>query len=344
MEDEWLPGKIIMKVKVSIIVPVYNAEKTLGRCINSILRQTYAEWEMIIIDDGSTDLSGQLCEQYALQDSRITVIHQDNKGVSAARNVGIDVAKGIYLIFVDSDDEIISTFLADYIEVAEREKSDVVIGGYTEIENDGNKEIHFPTLSGISHQDIWEVICRKPEQFGYLWNKLFMNDIVQKCNLRLRTDLYSQEDLEFCLRYFDQCKTFSWVSNTDYQYYKVIGRRVPPVWDFIENQLKLIKIAQKKVQLTAEAGQAVADRIILLIYSYLYNVDDYGQFKEAIAKLEDIDGLKSFLTDVKPWSENNMVAWLFVHGKNKTIFIYFKTRNKCRDLFKKGRSVFIERK
>ena len=126
MEDEWLPGKIIMKVKVSIIVPVYNAEKTLERCINSILRQTYAEWEMIIIDDGSTDLSGQLCEQYALQDSRIIVIHQENKGVSAARNVGIDVAKGIYLIFVDSDDEIISTFLADYIEVAEREKSDVV--------------------------------------------------------------------------------------------------------------------------------------------------------------------------------------------------------------------------
>lgn len=110
MEDEWLPGKIIMKVKVSIIVPVYNAEKTLERCINSILRQTFAEWEMIIIDDGSTDLSGQLCEQYALQDSRIIVIHQDNKGVSVARNVGIDVAKGIYLIFVDSDDEIISTF------------------------------------------------------------------------------------------------------------------------------------------------------------------------------------------------------------------------------------------
>ena len=72
------------------------------------MRQTFAEWEMIIIDDGSTDLSGQLCEQYALQDSRIIVIHQDNKGVSVARNVGIDVAKGIYLIFVDSDDEIIS--------------------------------------------------------------------------------------------------------------------------------------------------------------------------------------------------------------------------------------------
>lgn len=344
MEDEWLPGKIVMKVKLSIVVPVYNAEGTLERCFNSILQQSYSDWELIVIDDGSTDKSGLLCDRYAREDSRIIVIHQKNKGVSSARNAGINVAGGTYLMFIDSDDEIMPSFFDNFIEIVEQDKSDVVIGGYTEIESDGRKKTHLPILNGISRQETWEIICRKPEQFGYLWNKLFLNDIIQKRNLRFRTDLYSQEDFEFCLRYFDQCKTFSWVLNSDYQYYKIIGKRIPPVWDFIENQLKLVKIAKKKITLTTEGEQAVVDRIILLIYSYLYHTKDYCQFNEAIVKLNDIEGLKSFLSDVKLRSEKNVVAWLLVHRKNKTIFIYFKIRNKCRDLFRKGRSVFIERK
>ena len=89
---------------VSIIVPVYNAEKYIDECIQSVLCQTYAAWELLLVDDGSTDNSGNICDKYAREDIRIKVLHQKNQGVSVARNVALDWAKGDYIIFLDSDD------------------------------------------------------------------------------------------------------------------------------------------------------------------------------------------------------------------------------------------------
>ena len=89
---------------VSIIVPVYNAEKTLNKCVDSILNQTFQDWELLLIDDGSTDRSGELCDEYANKDSRVRVFHKINEGVSSARNVGLDNAKGQWITFVDADD------------------------------------------------------------------------------------------------------------------------------------------------------------------------------------------------------------------------------------------------
>lgn len=96
---------------VSIIVPIYNAEKTLRRCIDSILSQTFSDWELLMIDDGSTDQSGTICDQYAIKDKRIKVFHKKNGGVSSARNLGLDNARGEWITFVDADDQIISNSL-----------------------------------------------------------------------------------------------------------------------------------------------------------------------------------------------------------------------------------------
>ena len=93
-----------MPPAVSIIVPVYNAERTVGRCIESILNQEYRDFELLLVNDGSTDASGSLCDGYAAKDSRIRVIHKKNAGVSAARNTALDLAQGTYLQFLDSDD------------------------------------------------------------------------------------------------------------------------------------------------------------------------------------------------------------------------------------------------
>ena len=95
-----------MNPSISIIVPVYNSEKTLNRCVDSILSQTFQDWELLLIDDGSTDRSGKLCDEYALKDQRIKVFHKKNGGVSSARNIGLDHAKGEWITFIDSDDEI----------------------------------------------------------------------------------------------------------------------------------------------------------------------------------------------------------------------------------------------
>ena len=122
-----------MKYKlVSIIVPVYNVEQYLRRCIESILSQTYHNFELILVDDGSTDSSGAICDEYALADERIHVIHKPNGGVSSARNAGIDTAKGEYILFVDSDDRVEPQHISNMIPSADE---DLVRAGFKRMKN-----------------------------------------------------------------------------------------------------------------------------------------------------------------------------------------------------------------
>lgn len=95
-----------MNPLISIIVPIYNAESTLNRCIDSIINQSFDDWELLLIDDGSKDQSGKICDEYATKDSRIKVFHKENGGVSSARNLGLDNALGKWITFIDSDDKI----------------------------------------------------------------------------------------------------------------------------------------------------------------------------------------------------------------------------------------------
>ena len=113
-------------MKISIIVPVYNTEKYLKRCVDSILSQNYADFELWLVDDGSTDGSGALCDSYQQKDSRVRVFHQKNAGVSAARNYGVDQAQGEWVCFVDSDDEVLPDYLSDMIKAADTDECLVV--------------------------------------------------------------------------------------------------------------------------------------------------------------------------------------------------------------------------
>lgn len=117
-------------MKISVIVPVYNVEDYLRECLNSILNQTYTNLEILLINDGSTDSSGSICDEYAEKDSRIRVIHKKNEGLSAARNVGLDRMTGDLLTFVDSDDGIHEDFLKDCLCHLEAQKADMVIGHF----------------------------------------------------------------------------------------------------------------------------------------------------------------------------------------------------------------------
>ena len=105
-----------IKDMVSVIIPVYNAEKYLHRCIDSILAQTYTDFELLLINDGSNDGSGMICDAYAAKDSRVRVFHKENGGVSSARNIGIDNAAGVYISFVDADDELLLNALEKMTE------------------------------------------------------------------------------------------------------------------------------------------------------------------------------------------------------------------------------------
>lgn len=111
---------------ISVVIPVYNVEKYLAECVDSVLGQTCQDYEIILVDDGATDSSGAMCDEYAQKDARIRVIHQPNGGLSAARNAGLSAASGEYIYFLDSDDYIEPTTLVDLVSVAEQEKADVV--------------------------------------------------------------------------------------------------------------------------------------------------------------------------------------------------------------------------
>ena len=121
---------------ISAIVPVYNVEKYLYRCVDSILKQTYENFELILIDDGSPDNCSQMCDELSEKDSRIKVIHQENQGLSAARNSGIKIAKGNYLTFIDSDDWISNTMFEDLINLIKEKNADISICNF--IVTDGN--------------------------------------------------------------------------------------------------------------------------------------------------------------------------------------------------------------
>lgn len=118
---------------ISIIIPVYNVEKYLARCINSILKQTYHNFEIILLDDGSSDNSYKIMKKYSLKDKRIIIEHHDNIGPALTRNMGINMARGKYIMFIDSDDYVLSDYLEHYVVAIENGKYDLVIGGYQKI-------------------------------------------------------------------------------------------------------------------------------------------------------------------------------------------------------------------
>ena len=125
--------------KISVIVPVYNTEKFLHRCIDSVLAQTFTDWELLLIDDGSKDSSGAICETYVAKDARIRVIHKENTGVSDTRNLGLDVARGKYLFFLDADDFWLqSDSMSMFVQKAEEHNLDIVRGEYSAMHEDGS--------------------------------------------------------------------------------------------------------------------------------------------------------------------------------------------------------------
>lgn len=125
-----------MKPMVSVIVPVYNAEQTIRRCVASILDQQFTDLELLLVDDGSTDGSGAICDEFAARDARVTAIHQKNAGVSAARNHALDLAQGVYLQFLDSDDWITPDATRSLVRAAEAHRCDLVIADFYRVVGD----------------------------------------------------------------------------------------------------------------------------------------------------------------------------------------------------------------
>ncbi len=182
-------------VKISVIIPVYNVAGYVKECIESLLAQSFTDFEIIMVDDGSTDNSGDICDSYALIDNRIRVIHRENEGPSIARNVGLDVANGEYICFVDSDDSVRSDYLEKLYSSITRKNADIVI---CDADSDrlGEFEVGYTKEKLLSKNEAWnwlyDNISREYTLMVVVWNKIYARRIFEK--LRFPGDKIHEDD------------------------------------------------------------------------------------------------------------------------------------------------------
>lgn len=207
--------------ELSIIVPVYKVENYLPRCVDSILAQTFTDLELILIDDGSPDRCGEICDEYAAKDCRIKVIHQQNQGVSAARNAGLDIAKGTYLGFVDSDDWIEPEMFGDMFLAMRQHRTELVICGINYCSEEGiYLRSDLTADSVLSRDELLKDLYGKPNPIGGgCVNKLFLRDRIQQ--VRFNPKLKIAEDWVFL---FDCFRLLNNAYHMPKAYYNVTER------------------------------------------------------------------------------------------------------------------------
>ena len=214
--NKYIPNMNIPKI--SVIVPVYNVEQYLPRCIDSILAQTFTDFELLLIDDGSKDRSGEICDDYAKKDSRIRVFHKENGGVSSARNLGLDNAQGEWICFCDSDDEFISSTLHSYINVLGKDTDiEVISCGYTIFNNSKktNKVTYHNQLLETNSLKLLE--SEKSHYYGFLWNKCIKKELAT--SFRFNESITWLEDNLYMYMCILRAKKIYFSSDIVYKYY-----------------------------------------------------------------------------------------------------------------------------
>ncbi|MCD7751789.1 MAG: glycosyltransferase [Lachnospiraceae bacterium] len=193
-----------MEPTVSIIVPIYNAEKTLTRCVESVLRQAYRDFELILVNDGSSDSSAEICDSFAKDDSRVRVIHKENTGVSDTRNQGIAAARGTYVQFIDSDDWIAPDAVGLFVRTMEENDCDMVITDFYRVNGERVSQKGAIDTDGLMDRAAFaQYMMQKPSDFyyGVLWNKLFKRSILVEHEMKMDTSISWCEDFIFNLEY-----------------------------------------------------------------------------------------------------------------------------------------------
>jgi len=239
--------------KISIIVAVYNVEKYLPECLDSILTQTFTDFELLLIDDGSPDTSGKICDEYAEKDNRIKVFHKENGGVSRARNLGLDNANGKWITFVDSDDWIENTYLQHLMEDDDEdvelilegrklrnEKSEIL--EYMYMMPSKNEKFTKNNFGGFYEKYLHSWYCRSA------CGKLFLLKNIKKYNIKFNEELSYGEDSIFFLVYLRNINSFSINKYDEYNYIKRKKEYSLSKTNFIEGKEKFYKILQNEYQ------------------------------------------------------------------------------------------------
>ncbi|WP_406944841.1 glycosyltransferase [Halobacillus sp. SY10] len=272
-----------MVPKVSIIVPIYNMEKYIHRCLDSILVQSLKEIELILVNDGSTDTSKFILNEYEERDGRVKVLHKKNGGVSSARNAGIEIATGEFVGFVDPDDWIESTMYKDMYEAAMQERADVVMCSYVREFGTHSKikDYYLPRKVSYEKEEVYKHIQRKligplekelarPElldAWGTVWSKLYKNEIIQKYALRFQDleKIGTNEDSLFNIQFLKYTSKFIFLNQPFYHYWRENENSITSTYkpDLLEKWFYLYQLMAEGTNDDPEYQTALKNRICL---------------------------------------------------------------------------------
>ena len=241
---------------VSIIIPVYNTSKYLRECVDSVLNQTYSDIEVLLIDDGSTDGSSEICDEYAKQDARIKCFHLENGGVSKARNVGLKAAEGQYICFLDSDDYYAESYVGSMRNLIEDNNADVVICNHYDVNEQGDKLFTSEIAEGyISKELLYQKIFLTSEIGGFIFNKIYKADLIK--SVYFNEAIHICEDTYFCCQVYDKARQI-YVTGEKLYYYRKHGNSATS----IENGFNHLIEHDGKLKYIATYERIIKDKIL----------------------------------------------------------------------------------
>ena len=280
---------------ISVIVPVYKVEEYLPACIRSILRQTYRDFELILVDDGSPDRCGEICDEFAMKDKRIRVIHQENGGVSRARNVGIDLARGEWIAFVDSDDLITPKYLEKFA-LTPGEEADLIIQSALHL----NSKLRRSEFSFDNHlfKDLSDILDERHLSFVVPWCKLFRTNLIERHHIRFPETICYSEDQVFYYHTLAVASAVRTVNSHRYVYRKgkqesLSQKRPDPnmLLSMKEMSLKFLRDLYMKEQVPFEhpSDGDIRDlkRIMTYPFHFGYSYTQYCHLLDRIRNSED---------------------------------------------------------
>lgn len=303
---------------ISIIIPIYNAEKYIKRCVSSVIDQSYNKLEILLVNDGSTDNSLNICEAFATKDNRIKVISQDNGGVSKARNTGLRLAKGEYVMFLDSDDYMLPDMCKTMLDVLYSKQADCVICGIQEPEGGlwcPQKNIDYSTLADFKRDFIYQL---NTELLSPCWNKIFKRQLIT--NL-FNVEISFGEDLIFDLEYLNNCHKLSFITTPlVYHEKQVAGSLVTKTG--LQRLMDIEKIHQVIMKFAGEEHISQD-----LHKKYIRDLTVYVRF----IFLDKSSSLKDKKKILKKWIQTSYLNTMFVKDikdclSNRLLLLFLKYR------------------
>ncbi len=306
---------------ISIIVPVYNAEAYMHRCVDSLLAQTFDNFEVVLIDDGSPDSSGAICDEYARKDSRIRVFHKENGGVASARQLGIDKARGEYTIHADPDDWVEPTMLEELYNKAKTETADMVICDFL-VEDNGNNSYRVQQPTSSSADAVLDDLLFH-RLHGSLWNKLIRRECYKLYNIAFVKELNYCEDYLVCVKLLQKDIKVAYLNKAFYHYDQIVNSG-----SITRNfSTALFELRKMFISRLEEVIPARKELIVLNKLDLKYSLFEANMPKEFKTLYPEVDKDVWKLNKSKI---NRMLLYVAINGLFKFAHILFDLKNSVR--------------